>query len=156
MKFLFVANQTLPPLAWCLNLVRSATTAEVMHGVGVDCKAEFFFEGCWSGAQDTDGVLNASVCAASGVAIRGKSLIAFCPTNTLARLHVIKHQNQLWISNSMAFAVAASNKAIRPDYHFYQEDLSSIIHGLAKAVGTGPLQDGAFLKLFYHCNINID
>lgn len=153
MKFVFEETPSLPNLAWCIEAISGHDEITVRHGSGVDCHPDFFYEGCWNGSLSATGLLDAYVCAASGAVIKDGALFIVSHSNTMARIYAIRFEQELWISNSMAFAVAASGQAIEPDYLFYQEDISSIIEGLDKAVKNIPLEDGAQIDLYCHCNI---
>jgi hypothetical protein len=153
MKFTFEEIPSLPNLAWCIEAKRERAFITVRHGSGVDCNTDFFYEGCWNGNLSATGLLDAYVCAASGAVIKDGTLFIVSPSNTMARIYAISSEHEIWISNSMAFVVAASGQAMASDYLFYQEDISSIIEGLDKAIKNIPLQDGAQINLYSHCNI---
>lgn len=153
MKFAFEEIPTLPNLAWCIEVSREHAFVTVKHGAGVDRHSDFFYEGCWNGNLSATGLSDAYICAASGAVLKDDALLIVAPSNTMARLYAIRLVHKIWISNSMAFAVAASGQVIEPHYPFYQEDISSIIEGLDKAVKSIPLKDGAQIDLYCHCNI---
>lgn len=155
MNFIFEEIQSLPTLAWCMYAKYDASSIEVKHGSGVDCRSDFFYEGCWNGNVTAAGLLDAYVCAASGAAIKENSIIVACPSNTMARVYAIKLNKELWISNSMAFVVATSKQAIKSDYLFYRDDISSIINGLDKGKKSIPLKGGGHIDLYCHCNISV-
>lgn len=155
MNFIFEEIQSLPTLAWCMNAKYGLTSIEVRHGSGVDCSSDFFYEGCWNGNVTASELLNSYVCAASGVTLKDESLIVVCPSNTMARIYVTKLNKELWISNSMAFVVAASKQTLNSDYLFYRDDISSIINGLDKGTKSIPLKGGGYIDLYCHCNISI-
>ncbi|MCX7217589.1 MAG: hypothetical protein NTY70_01235 [Burkholderiales bacterium] len=156
MNFVFDEIQELPMLAWCMRIEQGFDKIEVIHGSGIDCRSDFFYEGCWAGNLTAKGMLESSVCIASGAAIQGEKLFIACPSNTVARVYIIKVQNTLWASNSMAFVVASSKQSLKADYLFYRDDISSIINGLNKAIKSVPLEKAMRIEMYFHCNILIE
>lgn len=156
MNFVFNEIPNLPVLAWCLRMEAGSDKAALMHGSGVDCHSDFFYEGCWNGSLTGTGLFESSVCIASGASIYNETLIIACPSNTVARVYIIKLDDTLWASNSMAFVVAASKQALESDYLFYRDDISSIINGLNKATKNVPLEGNASIEMYCHCNILIE
>jgi hypothetical protein len=156
MNFVFNEIQELPMLAWCLRIEQGLAKIEVIHGSGIDCRHDFFYEGCWTGNLTAKGMFESAVCIASGATIQGEELLIACPSNTVARIYIIKLQNTLWASNSMAFVVASSKQSLKADYLFYRDDISSIINGLNKAIKSVPLEGGMRIEMYCHCNILIE
>ncbi|MFZ6748711.1 hypothetical protein [Undibacterium sp. Ren11W] len=155
MNFVFNEILALPMLAWCLRIEEGATKVDVMHGSGIDRHSDFFYEGCWSGNLTAIAMLDSPVCIASGGSIQGEQLFIACPSNTVARVYIIKLNNILWASNSMAFVVASSEQSLKTNYLFYRDDISSIINGLDKATKSLPLEGDSRIEMYCHCNILI-
>lgn len=145
----------LPALAWCLELQQGDPVAQVDHGAEVLVLPDVIAEGCWAGALTAEGLLNADVCAATGVALHDEALWLCTPTHTLSRLHSIQLGQRLLVSNSMPLLCAAAGLDLDPGYAFYKDDLCSIKDGLSRARRSVPLAGGHALRLHYHCNVRI-
>ncbi|MBQ5962463.1 hypothetical protein [Massilia sp. ZL223] len=155
MKFVFEEVNTLPAMAWCLKVEAGQSEVTVWHGRAVERFDDFFFEGCWNGELTPAAMLSADICAATGASTCEDALFLACSSNTIGRLCAIKKDNSLWISNSMAFIIAASGEAIRNDFAYYQEDISSVIKGLNKSKKFIPLESGLQVKFYFHCNLKV-
>ena len=47
MKFEYLLNKELPPLAWLADIKNEIVA--LLHGENVECRNEFFVEGAWNG-----------------------------------------------------------------------------------------------------------
>lgn len=155
MHFTYEEVEGLAAMAWCVKIQTNSSAVTVLHGSGIDCREDFFYEGCWNGDLTGTAFLSANICAASGAVIQDDKLLIVSPSNTLARLYGIRNERGLFISNSMAFLVVAAGETIDPSYMYYQEDISSIIAGLKHAAKSIPLQGGARITFYFHCNIEV-
>lgn len=124
MHFNYEKVEGLPALAWCVKVQTNSSAVAVSHGSGIDCREDFFYEGCWNGELTGTAFLSANICAASGAVIQDDKLFIVSQSNTLARLYGIRNARGLFMSNSMAFLLAASGETIESSYLYYQEDIS--------------------------------
>ncbi len=80
----------------------------------------------------------------------------FTPTHTLSHLQSVRKSGRLFLSNSLAFLLVASNEMYDEKYIFYEDDLNSSHMGLSKLKTRIPTSSGNEISLFYHCNILVD
>ncbi len=153
MNFSFKSVETIPCLAWCCSLSERSNECEVVHGAAVYREADFFAEGAWNGEMSGESLRHSTVCAASGGLSDAETFVFVSPSNTMARLHAVRVGPQLFVSNSLAFLLARSKLKIDENYLFYEDDFSSIMHGLPEKRRSVPTADGPAIEVFWHCNL---
>lgn len=157
MKLRLVKESRLPKLAWCAVLEADTDELVIHCGPWVEQGNEVFFEGAWDGAIDNpQGIGEATICAASGAQVSGEGALFFTPTHTLSHLQSVRKSGRLFLSNSLAFLLVASNEMYDEKYIFYEDDLNSSHMGLSKLKTRIPTSSGNEISLFYHCNILVD
>jgi hypothetical protein len=157
MQFNFQLRDTLPKLAWCVYIKKGKKSIDVYHGAWVEVvENQFFFEGAWNGDFTEGDFINATVCMGSGAKIKGDHVIIATPTHTLERIHLLKTDQELFVSNSLVFLLSQADDNLDARYIFYLFDFISIRYGLHHYIRTIPTENGHQINLYYHCNIQID
>jgi hypothetical protein len=155
MKFQYRCIEGLPRLAWCATVRHGADTVEVRHGGWVEARDRWFCEGAWAG-DFAAGDFAAAPLMGSGGTLVERGVLFAAPHHTLERLHSIQQRETTFVSNSLAFLLAAAGDDLDRDYPFYRRDLKSVIDGLKKCVTAIPTRAGNRVSLHYHCNITVD
>jgi hypothetical protein len=156
MIFEYVLGNNLPRLAWFLRLRAADAVVRVEHGPWVEVHNDFFCEGAWNGGSFHDGAFpESSAFIGSGARIDGDRVVVAAATNTIERLQVIRAENEVLASNSLAFLLERAGDGLDPTYKGYEWDFCSIIKGLDKYKRWIPTKEGNRVWLFYHCNLVI-
>ena len=154
MQFRFHTDPGLPPLAWACRYAPGAGTIDVHCGAQVETHGDFFVEGAWDGPFAA-GPGRASDLTGTGARIVGSTLEVYAPFHTFERLHLVREAGRIWLSNSLAFCLAAAGDALDPGYPFYHRDLFSMRLGLKRSTKSIPTLRGQML-LFYTGTVAID
>lgn len=154
MQFRYHAEPDLPPLAWACRYRPGAAEVDVHCGAMVETRSDFFVEGAWDGPFEI-GPGRGSALTGSAARIAGSALEAYQPFHTFQRLHVWRGAGQLWLSNSLAFCLAAAEDELAADYPFYQRDLYSMRLGLRRSRKSIPTRRGR-IQLFYTGTVAVD
>ena len=153
MEFDFKEHSDIPRLAWCARVRRGAMTVRVDHGPGVETRPNGFFEGAWNGAFADMNPSRATACFGSGGELRADRVCFVTPTHMLERIHAIEGSDELIVSNSLPFVLAAAGETLDPSYKFYHFDLMTNMRGYRRYLPSVRLQSGRALRVFFHCNV---
>ena len=156
MNLIFHKHKELPKLAWAAILEKGKEDVNVFCGSWVETANDFFVEGAWDD-NFSKGNFDESVffMGSGGKLFKGK--VKFCsPSHTLERLHFIKVDNKLYISNSLAFVLEISGSSLDINYMNYERDFASIVNGINNYKAEIPLQNGRKLNIIIYSNIIID
>jgi hypothetical protein len=126
----------------------------VKHGLWVEVTEQWFCEGAWNG-EFNQGEFGKAIMMGSGGKLMDGGVLVAAPSHTLERLHLLRHDDRLWISNSLPFVLEQANDRLDIRYEFYRSDMRSIIEGLNKYVRRVPTHNGSHVELYYHCNLVI-
>jgi hypothetical protein len=125
-RFVYRKVDWLPRLAWCARLERGSSDVTVRHGPWVDTRADRFFEGVWDGDYGADR-FDEAFCFAGTGGVAGAGHVRFVGSmNTFERLHVVRAGDELFLSNSLAFALVESGDAPELGYPYYYCDFLAI------------------------------
>lgn len=130
-RFEFIADDGVPPGAWCLVVGPSASTVVVRHGRAVATGDRGFFFGAWTGPCDPGATPDADVRMGSGAASRDGRLVLVPPTHPYAPIHVAHHDGHLVASNSLVFLLAETDSRPRlavTDYYWKLYKASRLPH----------------------------
>ncbi len=141
MNLRFLVETALPPLAWCAVQRRDGGEVTVVCGAGVLRGGDWFFEGSWSGPFQS-AALGTSYRFGSGAAVDETGIRYYPPSHTLGRLHLLRTAERVIVSNSLAFTLAMSGRALAPDYPFHARNLYSVRLGLTRCRKSLPLTAG--------------
>lgn len=157
MRFRFHVDPGLPPLAWACRFAPRAVEAEVYCGELVETHGDFFVEGAWDGPFAAGPTRAANLTGTAGRAT-GPALEFHAPFHTFERLHLWRDPDRergpIWLSNSLAFCLAAAGDALDPGYPFYHRDLFSMRLGLKRSRKSIPTRRGRMI-LFYTGTVSI-
>ena len=156
MRFAFELDESLPRLAWCAALVRGSATVRVFHGAWVETRPTFFFEGAWNGRFVDGQPSGATAAFGSGGELTGDAVLFVTPTHMLERVHAIEVDDTLWVSNSLAFVLAASGEQLDERYRYYHFDLMTNMRGYRRYKPSVPTRAGRDLRVFFHANLRVD
>jgi len=155
MQFTFKVSETLPHLAWCARISSKDSQAVIRHGDWVDIGEDFFFEGAWNSAFLQGAFTDATVCMGSGGKISADGIVFAAPTHTLERLQLMRTNEGIFVSNSLAFLLVEAGDWCDIAYKSYIRDITSITKGIKHFTKTIPTQKGNAVHLYYYCNILI-
>ena len=153
MHFTFKVSATLPHLAWCARISSKDPQVVIRHGDCVDTGEDFFFEGAWNGEFLQGAFPDATVCMGSGGKLSAGGIVFACPTHTLERLHLIRTNDTIFVSNSLAFLLVEAGDWCDIAYKSYIRDITSITKGIRHFTKTIPTQKGNAVHLYYYNNI---
>jgi hypothetical protein len=147
---------SLPKLAWLAIVHRGTDTVEVTAGSWVESGDGFVCEGAWDG-QYAGAEFDQRFFVGSGVkSTRNGAVLFSAPSHTLERLHVIRTNDSLVVSNSLAFALEATGDELDPSDLLMTARFHSIRYGLSEYVRKLPTTQRRVVELFYYCNLFVD
>jgi hypothetical protein len=152
-RFIYSRVDSLPPLAWCARVRRGSGDVTVSHGPWVETHESFFFEGAWNGDFAADRPSGASACFGSGGELLSEGVSFVTPTHMLERIQMAAVGDDLFVSNSLAFLLAATNDGMDPKQKFYHFELMSNMKGYRAYRESVRTRSGRQVRLFYHCNV---
>lgn len=143
----------LPPLAWCARITKEIPEVVVECGNSVELFEDGFSEGVWSGPFNSEGLITATSCCATGMVIR-KDFVEFVgPSHTIQALFSLAHSDTVWVSNSLSFLLSSSKSSLQDDYPYYEPDLMTVMFGLRIHKHSLPLSHGRWAEVHYHCHL---
>ncbi|HXK25891.1 MAG TPA: hypothetical protein VMS55_24705 [Myxococcota bacterium] len=126
MRFEYQRVESLPRLAWCARLARGASSMRVRHGPWVETRADRFFEGAWDG-DFADGRFDAATAfTGSGCIARESEVVCVASMNACEWLFALRDGDELWISNSLVFALVEADDAPDLSYPCYYGDILGV------------------------------
>jgi len=146
-------DDALPPLAWCARLRRGADDVAVVHGPWVEARHDRFFEGAWNGPFDEGPPSMATACFGSGGELAGDGFQFVTPTHMLERIQIVRAGDDLYVSNSLAFLLAATNDAMSPKHKYYHFELMSNMKGYRRYRRSVRTRAGHDVRIIYHANV---
>jgi len=157
MEFCNKKLEHLPRLSWCICYKKGSQLVDVYHGSDIEVSEKFIFEGIWDDDFKKMNFDKSSIFMGTGCLIKNNKLILCTPCHTLAKIFVVRYENELFASNSLPFLLALSNIEIDKKYIFYCNDLRSIMVGLKKCSTSIPtLIKNKSINIYYFCNITIN
>lgn len=110
----------LPSLAWCAVLSRDSETIEVRHGPGVHTWSDGWCEGAWDGPFGEAGFDRAVTFAGTGARVRAGRIVFVSGTAIGDPLCVLHCGRDVFISNSIVFAMAAAGDEPSAGVPYYE------------------------------------
>jgi hypothetical protein len=140
-KLVASPNPHLPARSWAALIPSGSSTVTLHHGRGIEVRDEAFVEGAWAGEFDGRGFRDEFLIGSAGALERDR--VVFCsPDHNLEKLTVISTAGGTTVSNSFAFALAASDTDLDPGYRTYRNAFESFKHGTRRAQRVLPLRGG--------------
>ena len=155
MKLRLKEYGSLPRLSWCAEIAQGADEVLVLHGSHVETGNDFFVEGAWSEPFGQIEFERSPILMGSGGKTRDGALVLCSPTHTAERLHLLRQESRVLVSNSLTFLLERSGVSLDPGYIRYHSDLISIIGGLEDHVRSIPASSGCNVELLYNTNLTI-
>jgi len=146
-------DDALPRLAWCARLQRGADDAVVVHGPWVETRADWFFEGAWNSPFDRGAPSTATACFGSGGEVAPEGIRFVTPTHMLERIQMVRVDDELYVSNSLPFLLAATGDAMSAKHKYYHFELMSNMKGYRRYRGSVRTRAGRDVRIFYHANV---
>jgi hypothetical protein len=121
-----------PPLAWLALCTRAKPVVRVFHGPRIEVQDRWFCEAVWDGEYKLGDFDSTDLIFGSGGRARDGNVVFASSGTTVDRLQSLAREGGVWISNSLACLLAATNTALDPHFSRYYEHLGSIVHGLSR------------------------
>ena len=131
-RFRYIHVPCWPPLSWLARGSYASTTIEVFHGTRVEISDEWFCEATWAGDFELGGFDQTDIVAGSGARLRDGKVVFVASGSTADRLHSLKTDAGVCVSNSLPCLLAEVEATVDPCYEGYIEDFESIIKGIEK------------------------
>src|SRR6478735_1997490 len=116
----------LAPLAWCAELRRDDPVVDVVHGLLVEITATGWFEGVWDGPFAEFGFADCATTMGSGAVLEPGAVRFVAPSHTYESLCCIRAPGRIWVSNSIACALALADDEPRVDHPWYHRNLLAL------------------------------
>jgi len=157
MIFEFELVESLPRLAWCARVRRGERVVRVLHGPWVETGGGWFVEGAWDGPFPGGDFLDAATLLGSAGRVTDTGVSFRTASHTLERLQYLRlGEDQVLVSNSLAFLFAEAGDGPDPQYLFYEHDLISYIDGFSHLVRRIPTRRGGAVELVYCATLQVD
>jgi hypothetical protein len=170
-RFRFELMPALPKLAWAAHIRQDDPVLEVFHGPHVEVRESAFVEGAWDQPFDTFRFDESPVLVGSGARITPDGVLFAAPANMYERLYSVrcetaKRENdmgiknaspeEMFVSNSLAFALSLSGEKLDPGYpHYYTDFLDHHRVGIREKSKWVRLAGGRKMAFHDCCNFEI-
>jgi len=156
MRLEFQLCPELPRLAWAARLRIGDSAVRILHGPWVETRDDCFFEGAWDGPLEPCRFDQAVTFLGSGARVDGDGVVFAGPTHTFERLYSVRTDDELFVSNSLAFALALSGERLDPHHlHYYLDLLDYNRAGIRVKRKRLRLAGPRFAELHDCCNLAI-
>jgi len=154
MNLEFELFPNLPRLAWAARLRREARAVRILHGPWVETREDCFFEGAWDGPLEGCRFDQALTFVGSGGRLANDGILFATPSHTFERLHSVRTDDELFVSNSLAFLLALSGELLDPQHrHYYLDFLDYYRAGIGVTEKRLRLAGHRFMELHDCCNL---
>jgi len=152
MRFVYRSVPNWPPLAWLAKCRATTSNIDVFVGPRVDIFENWFCEAAWAGDYISGNFDETDIVAGSGARIRDKEVIFVSSGSIHDRLHTLKVDGEICVSNSLICLLAVAGAAADLNYVQYQLHFASFRYGIGKAVRNLPTSAG-YVQLTYFDNL---
>ena len=129
---------------------------EVWHGPWVETRGDWFLEGAWAGPFAEGRFDEAHTLAGSGGRATEDGFIFASSSNMNERIQSVQIADELLVSNSIPFLLAATGDEPDPLYRFYRDDLAAHVRaGIRETCKTLHTRRGRQLLLHDMANLSI-
>lgn len=128
MKFGYILNSDLPPLAWIAHVERGEVS--LVCGQAVECTDNGFVEGAWSGSFREMGYQNADWFCGTGGQVGEKCITFSTPSHVTYGLYIKKIRGGYYVSNSLYLLMAQLDYRYDVKYIRYEVDFNTILDGI--------------------------
>ena len=154
-RFEFRSIPSIPRLAWCARVSRGHMVV-VEHGPWVETRGHFFVEGAWSGDFAEGDFARSVALLGSGARLAGSTVAFSTTTHTMERLQSVRVGNELFVSNSLAYLLLATDDSLDPSYRLYEHDFFTFLRGYDRATRFITTRQGRTIQLHYHETFTVD
>jgi len=156
MRLEFQLCPELPRLAWAARLRAGDHVVQIFHGPWVETRDDCFFEGAWDGPFERCQFDQALTFLGSGGRLAGGGILFAAPTHTFERLYSVRADDELFLSNTLAFTLALSGERLDPNHpHYYLDFLDAYRAGIRVKRKRLRLAGPRFVELHDCCNLAI-
>jgi len=154
MRFELVPVPALPRLAWAAIVRPGTEVVRVLHGPWVETRGDRFVEGAWDAPFGAWELAAAENLAGSGGMVTPEGVLFAAPANMYERLHVIRNDDALHVSNSLAFTLAMADARLDPTHpHYYLDLVDHYRCGIRVKDKSLRLAGGRTVALYDCCNL---
>ena len=156
MRLEFELNPNLPRLAWAAHLRKHAPAVRILHGPWVETREKCFFEGAWDGPFEGYRFDQAFTFLGSGARLADGGVVFAGPSHTCESLHAVRADDELFVSNSLAFLLTLSGERLDAQYpHYYLDFLDHRRAGIRVKDKRLRLAGPRIVELHDCCNLAI-
>jgi hypothetical protein len=155
LHFHYILESGWSPLAWVAECAESDPVIRVRHGPQVEVRTAWFCEAIWDGEFDAGDFDRTDLIFGSGGRLRNGRVVFVSSGSTVDRLQVLRLEDRMLVSNSLACLLAVGGVKVDPTYHLYPEFFRSIVDGIDSYQRRLPTQSGA-VELVYFRNLAWD
>lgn len=145
-----------PALAWLAECSADDETIKVYHGGEVETRERWFCEAVWAGEFPSGGFDQTDIVAGSGGRMRDNGLLFVASGSNVDRLHSLKKDGAVFVSNSLICLLAWVDGEPDPGYLAYSRDFSDYRyavlenHTLPFPSSAGPVEITYFADLLWN------
>lgn len=151
-SFVYEVRTRWPPLAWVARCRTGDSRVEVCLGSDVERRSTWFCEATWDGSFEEGGFDRTDAIFGSGGRIRSDGVRFVSSGAVCDRLHWLRTEDGLRVSNSLPALLAEAGAEVDPTYDGWVQDFQSVKRGLDAYVRTIATSVGD-LHLTYHRNL---
>jgi hypothetical protein len=140
---------SLPPLAWCARVDQQRAVSRILAGSLVECHPNFFVEGAWHGTFEHGDFALTETFFGSGGTVRDGELFLVTSSSTTSELFYCNRGDELVVSNSLPFLLAATGDRLDPQFFGYAARNESVLLGIDDYQRTIPTQRGSVTNLVF-------
>ncbi|MDQ7249554.1 hypothetical protein [Dongia sedimenti] len=155
MKLNVTVRETLPPLAWLLELDGAPERHRLFCGSSVILSEGAFFEGAWPGALAAMDFAEKPEAFGSGGVRTEAGWTIVPPSHTLESLFTCRDGTKLFISNALPFLLAHRGDGLDPTFLDYHRVFFDILGGLAHSPIRFPSRRCTEIRGYYYENLAI-
>lgn len=119
MRLVYRREPSLPLLAWAARMRRHEPVVEIVHGPGVETRADCFFEGAWDGSFLAGAFDEAPALFGSGGRVVDGEVRFAAPSHMFERLQSIAIGDRLHIANSLPLLLVTAGATLDHDHADY-------------------------------------
>lgn len=154
-KLNVTVRETLPPLAWLLEIDGAPERHRLLCGSSVILSERAFFEGAWPGALAAMDFAEKPEAFGSGGVLSADGWTVVPPSHTLESVFTCREGAKRFISNSLPFLLAHRGDSLDPTFLDYHRVFFDILGGLTHSPIRFPSRRCAEIRGYYYENLTI-
>lgn len=160
MEFNYTIKKNLPPLSWLAIVSENCDTIEVVVGSTVETFDSFFVSGVWDGDFKTGDFEQCNFSCCTGAKLKDDYVLFLTPHHLNACIFSVREEKKIYLSNSLSFLLAYTNKGLDPNYYDYDTDFCCETLGERNLKppyhSSAPLLENSSVNIYSFCKIKID